>query len=65
MAVRAIGVSGEDPETIAAILTAYVAALRSALQGGVIPGPQTAPALMTDVAQVVIETSTPGRSPPA
>lgn len=31
MATRAIGIAGEDPETIAAILTAYVAALRAAL----------------------------------
>jgi hypothetical protein len=31
MAIRAIGVAGEDPDTITAILTAYVDALRSAL----------------------------------
>lgn len=31
MAVRAVGVTGEAPETIAAILTAYAAAVRSAL----------------------------------
>jgi hypothetical protein len=31
MAIRAVGVSGEAPETIAAVLTAYTAALTDAL----------------------------------